>query len=498
VAQPLSGTEGVLCAAWSHDSRFLAFSTDGKLKKIEASGGPAITLTTMDNNFGIAWNSENVILFKGTGQAGLHRVDAAGGGTPVPVTTPSEQSGIGLHWQPFFLPDGEHFLYHATGGLGGVYVGSLKPNEPPRLLIASGSNAQYASGYVLFMRETTLMAQRFNVDRLALEGEAHPLADQVQVGGDTGRTGAFAASQGGLLVFQTGDVASGQRVLWFDRNGKSYDTINQTGDNYNPRLSPDGKRLVVQRRSTSTGFDLWIIDLTRGTNTPLTSGPGSELEPLWSPAGDRVLYRANPDGKFSLYAKDAGGVGQEEQISMLEQNIGGLNDWSGKVDQILFTTGGNLWLLPTTGDKKAHPYMETPFQENQGRFSPDGRWIAYVSQESNSGRVYIQPFPFSPSAKRIQISVNGGANPRWHANGKELFFTGPERYLMSVEFKTVGDTLEPGPENRLFQLPVGTSFNYTLTADGQRFIFGVSPTIAESAVGAPLTTVVNWTSMLER
>ena len=495
VAQPLSGTEGVLFATWSPDSRFLAFSAEGKLKKIEASGGPTTALTDLDNNNGISWGSGNIVLFKASGQAVLHRVSAAGG-TAVAVTTVTEKSGIGLHWQPFFLPDGKHFLYHATGGSGGVYVGSLDQAEEPRLLFASGSNAQYASGYVLFMREATLMAQRFNVDRLALEGEAHPLAEQLQVGGDTGRTGAFAVSQTGLLVYQTGDSGAGQRVLWFDRMGKPTDTINQDGDNANPRLSPNEKQLVVQRRSSSTGIDLWIIDLVRGTNARLTSGPGSELEAVWSPAGDRVLYRANPDGKYSLYAKDTSGVGREELIATVGQTVAAVNDWSGTNNHVLFTMGGNLWVLPMTGEKKAHPFMETPFTENQARFSPNGRWIAYVSQESNSSQVYIQPFPLSAAAKRIQISVNGGGNPRWRADGKELLFAGPQRWVMAVDLKTVGDTLEVGPEKRVFQVPVGASGNYTLTADGQRFVFAVAPTVAEGAAGAPLTTVLNWTAIL--
>jgi serine/threonine protein kinase len=496
VPEPLSGTEAVIVATWSPDSRFLAFSAGGQLKKIDASGGPAIALTEMDNNSGLAWGPGNTILFRAPGQTGLHQVSAAGG-APVAVTHVSEKSGIGLHWQPFFLPDGKHFLYHATGGSGGVYVATLDPSEQPRLLIAGGSNAQYASGYVLFMRDTTLMAQRFDTDRLALEGEAHPLADSLQVGGDTGRTGAFAASQTGLLVYQTGAGRAGQRVVWFDRGGKVVDTINQDGDNTNPRLSPDGKQLVVQRRSATTGMDLWVIDLSRGTNTRLTSGAGSEVDGVWSPEGDRVLYRANPDGKFSLYSRGTAALEHEELVAALGQSIGGLNDWSGANQHMLFQMAGDLWVLPVMGEKKPQALMQTPFAESQGRFSPNGRWVAYVSQESNTSQVYVQPFPLSASARRIQISVNGGGNPRWRGDGKELFFTGPQRYLVSVDLKTVEDTLEAGPEKRLFQLPVGANSNFTLAPDGQRFLFSIAPDVAESSAEPPLTTVVNWTAIVK-
>jgi serine/threonine protein kinase/Tol biopolymer transport system component len=490
--QILVGTDGAQAPFWSPDSKYVGFSAAGKTKTIAALGGPVTTLASADGSAGGSWGP-GLILFRPSSARGLYQIGVAGG-TPIPVTAvdPKISDVVeGGHWQPFFLPDGKHFLYHVTAGDGAVYVGSLDSAEKSRLVIQGGSNAQYASGHILFMRDSTLMAQPFNPDRLVLEGEAHPVAENVQIGGTTGRTGAFSVSASGLLVYQTGLAEAGYHVVWFTRDGKPTDNINQSGDNRIPRLSPDEKQLVV-RRSSESGTELWVIDLARGTNTRLTFGSGSA--PVWSPDGNRVLYQANG----ALFIKQANGATDEALFLKLDQGpIANVMDWSKDNKHVLFTLAGDIWVLPLYGDKKPQSLMTTRFTESQARFSPNSDWIAYTSNESSSNQIYVQPFPLTPDGRRVPLSVQGGTNPRWSGDGKELFFVGPDRYLVSVAVKIAGSTIDPGAEKRLFQLPRSDA-DFAVTADGNRFLFAVRGlnvnTTAPSDV--PLTAVFNWTAGL--
>jgi len=517
-AVPLPGTENAALPFWSPDSRYVGFTADRKLKKIEASGGPVQVLCDVTNAVEATWNRDGIILFAdasgagvGSGNNGLERVSDAGG-KPVVVMSPNkdqkDQKETTLR-APYFLPDGRHFLYLAQPP-NTIYVGSLDSTEPPKRLLAADSRAAYAPpGYLLFVQQGTLMGQRFDADTLELSGDAFPVAQNTRVSANNNGRAAFGVSDNGTLVYRTGDLlgTAGMRIIWLDREGKVTDSINQdqSADNRNPRISPEEKRIAIERR-TSEGClncsDIWILDLLRGANTRLTFGANEELLGSWSPDGSRILYRANTNGTAALYTKPASGVGAEELLLKLDQDITGAADWSQDDRYILYTvndaaTGSDIWFLPLFGDGKPQPFAKTQFNQAIPRFSFDGRWVAYSSNESGTNQVYVQSFP--SGGQRVQISVDGGTNPRWRRDGKELYFTGAQRNLMAVELKSSSSSLEPGVPRRLFQFPAVSNANFTVAADGQRFLFAVAATTINNPVDdAPLTVILNWTAAVKQ
>jgi serine/threonine protein kinase/Tol biopolymer transport system component len=505
-AHALAGTENAILPFWSPDSQNIGFSADGKIKRVPASGGPVQEVWEGLQQAEGTWGKDGTILYGNAG-GGLYRVNAAGG-KPVQVTTPNKELKESLHRAPYFLPDGRHFLYLAQSP-NTIYVGSLDPAEPPKRLLSSDSRAVYASqGYLLFIRQGILMGQRFDADTLKLSGEAFNVAENVVNAVGNGRA-AFAVSNDGTLVYRVGAAFgnTGRRVVWVDRSGKVEDSINQSGDTTAPRLSPDGKRLVVERRPMQgcvSCSDLWIIDLARGTNIPFTDGPGDEQNGIWSPDGNSIAYRANPDEVFALYRKATTGVGKEELLLKLDRDIAFVGDWSDDGKYILFTAndpinGNDIWYLPLSGDGKPQLLLQTKFNEGNARFSHDGRWVAYQSNRSGTQQVYVIPFP--SASQVVPISVDGGTNPRWRQDGKELLFTKQDdRSLMAVDIKVTGTTLEPGTPKRLFQHPVGNAA-FVTTPNADRFLFAVVPgTLDESASGGdtPLTVVLHWTAGLKQ
>jgi Tol biopolymer transport system component len=511
VAQPFAGTDGAVMPFWSPDSRFIAFSAGGFLKKIDASGGPPITVAEVTGNNQGSWNRDDVIVFAPRGGP-LYRVSASGGGTPSPVTTLDEASGDRQHWNSFFLPDGRHFLYHTVGSkergpldARGVYVGSLDSTEKSRLLLEGGSNAQYALGYVLFMRDDTLMAQPFDADRLELTGEAVPVAQGLQIGGVTGRTGAFSVSQTGVLVYQAGSGDIRSQLIWFDRTGKQMATLGDQADHGGVELSPDGARAAVSildpaRRTR----DLWLYDVARGLRTRFTFDPAEEGSAVWSPDGSRIGFNSARKGTLALYVKAASGAGNEEPL--LDDALNLIpTSWSSDGRSVLYfnTQGGSLSasdlrVLPLSGDRKAAVLLQTPFNEGNGRFSPDGRWTAYQSNESGRNEVYVAPFP-GPGGK-WQISTAGGSFPRWRRDGRELYYLAPDNNLMAASVSGDGAAFQVGVVRALFEVrvravPVGGGYPYDFSADGQRFLVN---TLMQEAASAPITVVVNWTAALPK
>jgi Tol biopolymer transport system component len=514
-AVPLPGTEmgGPAMPFWSPDSRYIGFTANGKLMKVEATGGPVQVICDVRASAEATWNRDGVILFAngpGTGAGpneGLLRVSDAGG-KPISVTTLDKERKESNHRAPYFLPDGRHFLFLAQAP-NVIYAGSLDSTEPPVRLFASDSRAVYAApGYLLFVQQGRLMGQRFDPTALKLSGDPFLVAENTRVNTGNGRA-AFGVSDNGTLVYRTGItyMGDGTRVVWFDRSGKPTDTINQVQDNRVPRLSPDEKRLVVERRATigcPDCSDLWVIDLMRGTNTRVTLGKGDSSLGAWSPDGTRILYRANSGGSYALYTKLSTGVAAEELLLKFDQEIAGAADWSQDDRYILFTvsdpvTGGDIWLLPLFGDRKPKAFVKTQFGEANPRFSFDGKWVAYTSNESGTNQVYVQPFP--SGGPRVQISVNGGTSPRWRRDGKELFFIGPPGVLMAVDIKGTSSTIEPGVPKRLFQPPNGFNSNFAVTDDGSRFLLAVPQNTINNLTtvdDAPLTVILNWTASLKK
>jgi len=514
VAQPLAGTEGAASPFWSSDSRFIGFFVGGKIKRVDSTGGPPVTLTDSVPNPGATWNRDGTIVFASfrTGSP-LRRVSASGGAAS-PVTTLNAENGETRHWFPFFLPDGRHFLYFAVGSKAGgpnspngIYVAALDSNER-KLLVPGGSTAKYALGYLLFLREQTLMAQPFDVERLDLTGDAVPIAERVMTGGASGMAGSFSVSETGVLAYQTGPADTGGQagapthLVWFDRSGKQIGTLGDQARYGNLELTRDGGRVAVSLFDRARrGRDIWLFDIARDLRTHFTFDPSEELTSVWSPDASRVVFNANRKGHWDLYQKASSGAGTEEEL--LADSVDKVPfDWSPDGRFILFGVGAfqagtDLWVLPLFGDRKAFPVLQTPFTEVPGRFSPDGRWIAYASNESGRGEVYVASFP-GPGGK-WQVSTAGGSWPRWRSDAKEIFYLAPDKKLMSAAVNGAGSAFEVGAVRPLFDtraLTIGnTGFMYDVSPDGQRFLVN---TLAEQAAPAPITLVVNWRALLNR
>ncbi|MBI3048045.1 MAG: PD40 domain-containing protein [Acidobacteria bacterium] len=500
-AQPLSGTEGAITPFWSPDSRFVGFYAGGRLKTIDASGGPPVIVADVPaGNPGATWNRDNVILFSATGEGSVIRRVSASGGTVSPATTLDKENGETQHWAPFFLPDGRHFLYVAIGtnsgstAVNGIYVAALDSNER-KLLVPGGASPRYAQGYLLFLREQTLMAQAFDVERFELRGDAVPIAEQVATGGLSGRMGAVSVSETGVLAYHSGAGGDLSQLVWFDRSGKQLGTVGDRGDYGDLELSPDRQRAVVSFSDAGANYDIWLFDLARGLRTRFTFDPANDLTPIWAPDGTAVIFSSARKGNIDLYRKASGGIGSEDMIqgdSATETPV----SWSSDGRSILYVrttaTGGfDLWVLSFTGDRKPFPFMETPFNETVATFSPDGRWVAYVSNESGRNEVYVVPFP-GPGGK-WQVSTAGGNWPRWRRDGREVFYLAPDNRLMAAAVDGQGPAFDVGAVRPLFgtRARPNRRYMFDVSADGQRFLIN---TLVEQAV-QPITLVVNWPAL---
>jgi Tol biopolymer transport system component len=495
-AQALAGTEGASSPFWSPDSRLLGFFAGGKLKKIEASGGPPITLCDAPNNRGGAWSRDGVIVFNPANLVALQKVFASGG-APTAATVLGQRETA--HMRPSFLPDERHFLYRAyTGSTAGpIYLASLDSSERKVLLNADSQNVLYTQGHLLFLRETTLMAQPFDARRLVLTGDAFPIADQIQTTGINPPYGVFSTSENGVLGYQTG-TGGAANLVWFDRAGKQVSVLGDPAAYSDPELSPDGKRASV---SISDGKqrDIWLYDVARGLRTRFTFDPADELQTIWSPDGSRVVFNSRRKGHLDMFQKASSGAGSED--ALFEDNLEKYPvSWSPDGRFILYVsfgspTGLDLWVLPLSGDRKPVPFLNTKFNEAAGQFSPDGRWVAYQSDESGKNEVYVTPFP-GPGGK-WQISTGGGGFPRWRHDGNEIFYLAPDNKLMAAAVNGKGSSFEVGAVKPLFETRavVGLRNRYAVSADGPRFLINTAP---EQAASAPITVVLNWTTGLKK
>jgi serine/threonine protein kinase/Tol biopolymer transport system component len=495
VAQPLAGTDDAIQPFWSPDSRFIGFFAGGKLKKIEVMGGPPSTLCNALNGRGGAWNRDDVIIFAPDNRSGLSRVSAAGG-EPSPVTTLDSSRQESTHRFPQFLPDGRHFLYFARSiqhENSAIYVSSL--DQPPaKRIISTDTNVAYAPpGYLLFTRDTALMAQAFDVASLGLTGAPFPVAEHV------GRLRSnneayFSVSETGALVYQSGGTVKSQ-LVWIDRSGKQLGAPGPPGEYSFPALSPDEKRVAMDRDDPQTGtFDIWLLDLARGIPSRFTFDPANDVYPVWSPDGSHIVFGSNRDGAYGLYQKSSSGAGSEEAISKPSER-GYPTDWSLDGRFILYTQTGpdtlwDLWVIPLFGDRQPIPFLQTKFDETNGVFSPDGKWIAYESDDSGTSQVWVQSFP---AGSKWQVSNEGGGEPRFRRDGKELFYLAANGKLMAVEVKANTSGLEFSAPKPLFD--THSQNRYSVTADGQRFL--INKPVEESA-SAPITVILNWTAEAKR
>ena len=513
-AQRLSGTDGAEFPFWSPDGRFVGFFAGNKLKKIEASGGsPQVLAEASADPRGAAWGPDGTIIFTPTFTSPLLRVSAAGGATE-PVTEFDRTLEQTSHRWPFFLPDGRHFLYFSRAKkkeLEGIYIGSLDSKEGKLLLNASVLAAYApavgsAPGHLLFMRDSTLMAQPFDTSSRQLSGQPLVVAEGVLTfpgeGGPTAYA-AFSASANGHLVYLTGGAPQTQ-MGWLDRTGKSLGSVGSPGLFSEPGQSPDGKRIAFGRTDLQSP-DIWLLDLVRGTSTRFTFDGAADVCPVWSADGSGIFFASNRDGgTFSLYQKISSGAGSDELVLKTEHNAFPDSWFSGQAGQFLIyeiekpNTRFDLWVLPLAGERKPYPFLHSEFNETHSQFSPDGRFVAYVSDESGRAEVYVQSFP--ASGGKWQISMGGGDQPQWRRDGGELFYIAPDKTLMAVPV-VAGNSFEPGSPAALFvtRIPLGgltgDRNHYVVAADGQRFLIN---SLVDEGNKNPITLVLNWQAGLKQ
>jgi len=496
-ARPLPGTESPSYPFWSADSRFIGFFAGGKLKKVPVSGGPPVPLTDAPNGRGGTWNTDNVIVFAPTTSGPLHRVTSAGG-TSTPVTEPSANEMS--HRFPTFLPDGRHYLFSAglLPSAGEIRVGAL--DEKSTTLVAnSNANAKFADGHVLFVRDGSLMAQPFNPDTRETTADAFPIAEQVSTDGSA--YVAMSASSTGLVAYARGSSRPIARLTWFDRTGKLLGTAGDPGEYYNLSLSLDERRVAVSLHSGSPpNRDVWLLDLTRaGAPSRFTFDSAQDGLPIWSSDGTQVAFVSTRNGPWNIYLK-ASATGGQEELVIKSPTTHYLSDWSRDKRFIAYanqapTTNGDLWVLPMTGEKNPVLFLQTPFIEENPVFSPDGRWIAYDSNESGPTQVYVRPFPVA--AGQYMVSRNGGSQPQWRDDSRELFFLAPDGAMMAASVATTKD-FEADVPQKLF--PTGIAFTgnrrqYAVTKDGKRFLANVPE---QRTSPSPITVVVNWLAALQK
>jgi Tol biopolymer transport system component/predicted Ser/Thr protein kinase len=502
-ARTLAGTEEATYPFWSPDSRSLGFFQGGRLKRIDAAGGPALTLCDAASGRGGTWSGNGMIAFSPTIRSGVFSI-SADGGQANPVTALDWGAGENAHRMPWFLPDGHHFLYLARNDdpeKNAIYVGDLNSKDRQKLLAAS-SNAVYGPpGYLLFLRGTTLMALPFDASSTKAKAGAVPVAESVRFD-SLNLAGEFSASNDGVLAYSSGAVAPGivggvmgsVQLTWFDRAGKVAGTVGQPGVIYQPSLSSDGRTVAFDRVGQNGHNDIWLYDLARGTESRFTFDPDPSSYPVWSPDGKHIAYRSGRGSMVGVVLTKA--VSGPGQIEFANQTITKAfpRDWS-RDGRYVFAevldakTNFDIWALPQFGDRKAFPYLHSEFNEVWAKLSPNGQWLAYGSDETGRNEVYVQTFP-NPGGK-WQISSNGGSRPVWSRDGRELYFIDRERRMMAVDIGA-GPMFQAGVPKVLFatHLALGPGTNFDVSREG-RFLI---PNQVEGPEATPITVVINWAS----
>jgi serine/threonine protein kinase/Tol biopolymer transport system component len=498
----LAGTEDAQDPIWSPDGRWIAFFANGELKKIPAAGGAVqvITRTTADFRGG-SWGLDDTILIA-LGAEPIQRVDAAGG-KPTPVTFIDTANQEASHRNPHMLPDGQHFLYSVFGGQpdqNGVYLGSLD-GKTKKILVNLRTNAVYAPpGYLLFVDGNALLGQRFDPRRLEPEGQPFVVAEDV--GRNTAFMGAVSASRTGMIAYADTMLQNG-RLTWIDRTGTPTASIGADGDHIDFRLSPDDQRLAVSLVDPKTNVvEIWITDLARSSTTRVSSGGLVTNSALWAPDGTRLMFRSNRNGIIEFFEKSTGGGGNDRLV-LAGAQMPSLNliptDWSPDGRHVVFSapapgSANDLWLWPVAGEDKLVKLIASPGNQMHGNFSPAGGLLAYTSDETGAFEVYVETVPRSD--RKWTISTNGGYEPRWRADGRELYYLSKDRSLMAVKV-SAGPSF--GIPTALFQTGLRAGVmalrtHYVPSRDGQRFLVNTpvpTPT-------APITVVLNWAATLKQ
>ena len=501
------GTDGATYPFWSPDSAHIAFFSQGKLKQVAMAGGPATNIADAPDARGGAWGREGSIVFAPRVKGTLVRVSASGGAaTPLPLPRAGSDDRDSPRF-PAFLPDSDRFFYTIeaqTRDGEGVYVGSLNGDPPVRILPDLSitrfvpSPTSHSMGYILFRRQTTLMAQAFDAAKLKTAGDAFPLADEVKEGSGNNGFADFTVSTNGVLIYAAaGNPNQEREIVWLDRGGKRGKSVLKQKGITDFALSPDKTKLLYSLANQAVPGDLWLRDVVRGTSQRFTFGPFSAYSPVWSPDGTTAAFTVYPEDR--LYAKRLDSA-KEEAWKVSATNTYA-SSWSADakllaLSQSGVTTKDDLWLLPLEGERKPRIFKQTPYNERSGQISPDGRWMVYGSDPSGRFEVYIELI--TPGGAQRQISVEGGLSPHWRADGRELYFIS-DRNMMAVDVK-------PGPEltfsapHKLFREPIlvadSRGNTYQPSTDGSQFL--VLLPVGDAPTAPPLTVVTNWQAALHK
>jgi serine/threonine protein kinase len=493
-SQPMAGTEGADEPFWSPDSRKIGFFAGGKLKRIDVDGASPQILANVTVPRGGTWNSEGTIVFSSSNVDTLFRVSASGG-EPRAVTRldPPRQFS---HRYPHFLPDGHHFLFYSVGNVeaSGIYLGSLDSNDTKRLASAN-CKAQYLDGMIFFVRQTTLLAQRLDLSREELTGEPVVVGEPVGSANSLVDCG-FSLSTDGLLAYRSG-AGTLRQLRWYDRSGQGLGVAGEPGliTMLYPELSPNGKDVAIQR-IVDNNPDVWLLDLVRGGWNRFTFDPAFDTSPIWSPEGSQIAFSSDRNGPSSLYVKPANSAHNEDLLKG-PPNPKSPQDWSKDGRFLLYQeinpkTGRDLWALPMTGtDRQPIAIANTPYDELNGQFSPNGLWVAYQTNESGQFQIDVQSFP-TPNGK-FHVSINGGSQPRWRVDGKELYFVAPDGTMMAASINSTGTNFAAAAPVALFSTslaPVGAANKqqYAVSHDG-RFLLNEQK---DQSTNNPITLILNW------
>jgi eukaryotic-like serine/threonine-protein kinase len=500
----LAGTDGGTFPFWSPDSRFIGFFSDGKLRIVEASGGPVRAIADAPNARGGAWSSRGVIVFAPDFRLGLFSVPVSGG--PAAPFTQIEEGKHSTHRWPSFLPDGKHVLYLAANHANprsedsGIYLADLDGGTPRRLMPSYGS-AQYASGWLLSVRDTSLLAFPFDARRLTVRDEPVRVADDVNFDLGVWR-GSFTASENGVLAYQLAQAGIGGQLTWCDSSGRRLSTVGEKSEAYSPQLSPDGRRALVILGDPNN--DIWVYELERGVRTRLTTAAQVTVSPIWSPDGTKILYvsqeRPRPPLEFLMMVMPSDSAGDRKVLYRSKERIEP-TDWSHDGRYVLVDRGNigahDVWAVPVAEPARAFPLVQTQFPERAGQFSPDGRWVAYQSLQTGRFEIYVTPFPVGGA--RWQISAGGGSQPRWSADGRSLYFVSADDDLTIASVDGSGSRFEIKDVKPLFRAnlyhgPRAGLHSYAVAPDGKRFLINDA-----GEAGVPrVALVTNWTAGLKK
>jgi Tol biopolymer transport system component len=502
---PLPGTDGAALPFWSPDSRSLGFFAGGKLLRVDLAGGPPQAIVETTTSRSGTWNRDNLIVIGGI-NGSLYSVPATGG---KPVTITKLAPGQVSHRSPWFLPDGHHYLYFAQGTneVSGVFVGALGSSESRRLLAADSGAVYSPTGDLLFVRQGTLMRQSFDIQKLEPAGDPVTVAEHVGVNNNIG---AFSISENGVLAYKTGDTSEDVKLTWVDRANKFIETLGEPGGYRGVDISRDGKRIAVHRHD-GNGGDIWVSESSNGPLSRLTFDPlRDNSSPVFSPDGSHIAFGAVENGKWRIYQKLAIGNSSEQLLMESDLNTAPMS-WSPDNKFLVLrvvdpaTLGDEV--VYSFEDHKTRPLLNGATNELYAQISPNGKWIAYASNESGRAEVYVRPFPSGEG--QWQLSYNGGVSPRWRADGQELFFLAGGK-MVAMKVNTSGSAFPHEPAQELFESGFtnyahsgGSFLSWAVSPDGQRFLLprpahSVDATGADNVATSPITVIFNWSATIKK